>query len=94
MEERKERAQVFYSGQVQGVGFRWMSERLARRFLVTGWAKNLSDGRVELMVEGHGEDVRKFLQAIRDSEVGDGVLDADVNWSIATGEFKEFTIAY
>ena len=43
---------VLYSGRVQGVGFRWTVEKLARRFPVTGFVRNLSDGRVELVASG------------------------------------------
>jgi len=46
------RVQVIYKGMVQGVGFRFTAEALARRFDVTGYAKNLTDGNVEVVAEG------------------------------------------
>ena len=49
--------QVFYEGNVQGVGFRWSVRDAAKGFDVTGWVRNLSDGRVELNVTGEEEEV-------------------------------------
>jgi acylphosphatase len=56
---------VFYTGRVQGVGFRATAEEIARDYPVTGWVKNLNDGRVELLAEGPGDAVEDFLKAIR-----------------------------
>ena len=43
---------VLFTGQVQGVGFRWTTRRIAAAFPVTGFVRNLADGRVELVVTG------------------------------------------
>jgi acylphosphatase len=56
---------VHYAGDVQGVGFRATVVDIARGHPVTGWVKNLSDGRVQLLVEGQEEAVTKFLDAVR-----------------------------
>jgi len=56
---------VYYSGRVQGVGFRATAVDIAKGFKVTGWVKNLADGRVQLVVEGTSEEVKKFLEAVR-----------------------------
>ena len=56
--------QVFYEGNVQGVGFRWSVRHAAKGFDVTGWVRNLPDGRVELNVTGEEEEVRAFLDSI------------------------------
>jgi acylphosphatase len=56
---------VHYSGLVQGVGFRATVAEIARGHRVTGWVKNLPDGRVQLLVEGPEEAVKKFLDAVR-----------------------------
>jgi acylphosphatase len=61
--------QVFYSGHVQGVGFRYTVKQLAKGFDVTGWVRNLSDGRVELQVSGEPDEVAAFLDAIANSEL-------------------------
>ena len=61
--------QVFYEGNVQGVGFRWSVRNVAKGFDVTGFVRNLRDGRVELQVAGNEEEVRAFLEAILRSEL-------------------------
>jgi acylphosphatase len=62
--------QVFYEGRVQGVGFRYSVRQIAKGFNVTGWVRNLADGRVELQVNGEDEEVDVFLGAIRQSDLG------------------------
>lgn len=61
--------QIFFEGNVQGIGFRWSVKQIAKGFDVTGWVKNLPDGRVELQVGGEEEEVRAFLEAIGQSEL-------------------------
>src|SRR5213592_1847530 len=61
--------QVFYVGNVQGVGFRWSVRHVAKGFDVTGWVRNLPDGRVELQVTGEESEVRAFLGGIMQSEL-------------------------
>jgi acylphosphatase len=56
---------VYYSGAVQGVGFRATTAHLARAYPVTGWVRNLSDGRVQLLAEGPADRVDAFLLAVR-----------------------------
>jgi acylphosphatase len=58
------RKRVLYSGQVQGVGFRYTTRELARGFAVTGFVRNLPDGRVELVAEGEADEVTDFLDAL------------------------------
>jgi acylphosphatase len=61
--------QVFYEGNVQGVGFRWTVRHAATGFDVTGWVRNLPDGRVELQVNGEENEVRGFLDRIAQGEL-------------------------
>jgi acylphosphatase len=58
------RRRVYYSGQVQGVGFRYTSRRLARDYAVGGYVRNLPDGRVELVAEGDQAEVDALLEVI------------------------------
>ncbi len=56
--------QVFYE-----VGFRWSVRHIAKGFDLTGWVRNLADGRVELQINGKDEEVRAFLDAVAQSEL-------------------------
>jgi len=58
------RRRVYYSGRVQGVGFRYTSRRLAQERAVGGDVRNLPDGRVELVAEGEEAEVEALLEAI------------------------------
>ena len=60
------RRRVLYSGRVQGVGFRWTSQTIAERHAVSGWVRNLPDGRVEMVVEGELPAVQGYLSAVSD----------------------------
>jgi acylphosphatase len=55
---------VYYSGSVQGVGFRYTAQGLASGFAVAGHVRNLTDGRVELVAEGAADQVDGFLAAL------------------------------
>ena len=89
----KKSLHIFYSGSVQGVGFRYAAERAANLLDLTGWVKNLSDGRVEIFVEGDKPALEGFLQKM--SEVFKGyVRDIDVQWSEPTGEFTFFDVRF
>jgi acylphosphatase len=61
--------QVLYQGNVQGVGFRYSVRQIAKGFDVTGFVRNLRDGRVELLAVGEAVEVRAFLDAIGQSEL-------------------------
>jgi acylphosphatase len=61
--------QVFFSGRVQGVGFRYSVKHIAKGFDVTGSVRNLVDGRVELQAAGEADEVAAFLKAIAESEL-------------------------
>ncbi len=61
--------QVFYEGHVQGVGFRFTVRHIAKGFDLTGWVRNLPDGRVELQVTGEEAEVRAFVDHVAESEL-------------------------
>jgi len=57
---------VFFSGRVQGVGFRYTALQVAKEFEVSGWVKNMADGRVHLEAEGAPETIKAFVAAIEE----------------------------
>ena len=61
--------QVFYEGNVQGVGFRYSVRQIAKGFDITGSVRNLRDGRVELLATGEEDEVRGFVEAVGQSEL-------------------------
>lgn len=88
------RMQIFFSGTVQGVGFRFTAERLARRFPVTGFVRNLEDGRVEVTAEGEEASLVEFLTAIRGSGMKHYIRDVEARWTDPQGCFSRFSIVY
>jgi acylphosphatase len=86
------RLSVFYSGTVQGVGFRYTVRMLAGGFDVTGMVRNLPDGRVELLAEGCKDELSAFQQAIRESELGHFIRREEVIWAEPTGGLRGFEI--
>jgi acylphosphatase len=86
------RMKVYYSGRVQGVGFRYAVKALAPGFEVTGTIKNLADGRVELVAEGEKSELEAFHQSVLDSGLKPLIREADVHWAEARNEFKGFEI--
>jgi acylphosphatase len=90
----KKRVVAFYSGRVQGVGFRYTAKALARRFPVLGSVRNLRDGRVELVSEGEQADLEAYLKAIRSSGLGAYIHDVDLKWGEPEGGFETFEITF
>jgi len=89
----RRRLHVFFTGRVQGVGFRHSVRTLATGFEATGMVRNLPDGRVEFTAEGEPSELEAFLQAIRESEVGRFIRHEECSWSEAAGRFRGFEIA-
>ena len=92
-EPAAERREVFYSGRVQGVGFRYTVRWVATRFAVTGFVKNLPDGRVQLVAEGQPDQLRGFVEAV-DAEMGHYIADAREQVRPTTGRFRGFEIRF
>jgi acylphosphatase len=89
---KRRRMQAWYSGTVQGVGFRYTVKALTTGFEVTGTVGNLPDGRVELVAEGTQAELDAFAQAIRESELGHFIRDEQIRWGEADNKFRGFEI--
>lgn len=84
---------VYFSGHVQGVGFRYSAKQIASGFDVTGWVKNLPDGRVELFVQAFDTDeVEAFLEDIQQSNLGSHIREREVSSVAAQGGLRGFSI--
>ena len=84
---------VTFSGRVQGVGFRYTTCHLAGRFDVTGYVRNLSDGRVECLVEGEAAEVDAFLDALAESM--SGFIHAQTRIEAPhSGQYASFGVRY
>src|ERR1039458_805454 len=88
----RRRMQVIYSGQVQGVGFRYSVKSVATGFDLTGSVRNLPGGEVELLAEGSKDELEAFRQAIRESGLDHFIRQEDVSWQEARSEFRGFEI--
>ena len=80
------------SGRVQGVGFRYFTQDTARREGVTGWVRNLPDGRVEVFVEGDDESVLRVERAIRRGPSHAHVENVAVEAAVPSGRATGFSI--
>jgi acylphosphatase len=89
-----ERLHAIISGVVQGVYFRGTTQTLAEQLGLTGWAKNLPDGSVEVVAEGPRPALQELLAFLRQGPPGAYVTDVRVDWSAATGEFKFFEVRW
>ncbi len=87
------RLHVYYSGSVQGVGFRYTACDIAARSDVTGWIRNMPDGRVEVMAEGEEDSLKKFLAEL-EGEMKLYIRDIAVFRTEPTGEFHSFDIKF
>lgn len=88
-----ERRTYYFGGHVQGVGFRYTAQHLARNHPVTGFVRNLPDGRVEMVAEGNEKDLDALAEAIR-QHMADFIRKTDMTTDAATGEFSGFTIRH
>jgi len=80
-----------FSGRVQGVGFRYQAYNIAKGYEVTGFVRNLADGRVQIELEGQETEVRKFVAEI--VEQMDGLIrDVEIEDRLRRREFTGFTI--
>lgn len=87
------RAKLLISGRVQGVFFRGTTRRRATSLGVSGWVRNLPDGRVEAVFEGPEDDVRNMISWCHSGPRSARVESVDVNWQEPRGE-TGFSVTY
>lgn len=80
------RYRIYFSGHVQGVGFRYTARQVARAFNVAGYVENLADGRVLLVAEGEPEELDRFVEELS-AQMGQFIRAKTISREAATGEF-------
>jgi len=88
----RKRMHLFYSGRVQGVGFRYTVRNVANGFEVTGTIRNLADGRVELLAEGNESELDAFRKAIHEAGLAHFIKNEEVIWCEPRNDFRGFEI--
>jgi acylphosphatase len=88
-----QRYTVYYTGHVQGVGFRYTTRSIARGYEVAGFVRNLADGRVELVAEGQPQELEAFRREVRDRFFNQ-IRDERCDVLEATGQFAGFEIRH
>jgi len=86
------RRHCYFNGRVQGIGFRYTARNIAINFDVTGFVRNLADGRVELVAEGPGKEVDNFVETVRD-RMRAYIRQTDESDEPASGEYAQFIIS-
>jgi acylphosphatase len=86
------RMTIYYSGRVQGVGFRYTAKLVAHGYEITGVVRNLPDGRVEIVAEGERDELEAYRKGMQDSEVGGLARHEEVQWTSGSGRFHGFEI--
>lgn len=90
----KARAHVFISGLVQGVFFRWNTKKMADKLQLSGWVRNLPDGRVEAIFEGDKESIEKMIEWCKKGPSEAIVEKVEIIWEEYKSEYKGFKIVY
>lgn len=90
--DAKNRLHAWVLGKVQGVGFRYFVRQRAVELPISGWVRNLSDGRVELIAEGSRKDLEEFLAVVRQGPRGSQVSDVQVEWSDKDEGLQGFSV--
>ncbi len=88
------RLTAIVTGVVQGVNFRWFTQRRAAELGVVGYVRNRSDGSVEFVAEGSRNALQRLLDAARVGPSSAVVANVSAQWSAPTGEFQRFEIRF
>ncbi len=92
--DQKARAHIFVSGRVQGVFFRESARKKAKDLGVSGWVRNLADGRVEAVFEGEKEKIERMTKWAKKGPLISIVDNIDIVWEEYQAEFNDFEIKY
>ena len=87
------RRTYYFSGNVQGVGFRFTAQHIAKKHPVSGFVRNLADGRVELVMEGSEQAMDAVLRELQEQMEGN-ISKVQTDTSEGTGEYGGFGIKH
>ena len=87
------RVELLISGMVQGVGFRYYTYQRAQRLHLTGWVRNLPDGRVQVLAEGERGILEELISELKTGPNFAVIQDIDMTWSEPTGQYSSFDVA-
>jgi acylphosphatase len=82
---------ITFAGRVQGVGFRWMTRRMAKRFEIAGWVRNEPDGTVRCVVQGEASELDAFVEAVQEAMAGN-ITDTRTSRRAGRCDLDGFTI--
>jgi acylphosphatase len=86
------RVEAVVYGRVQGVSFRYYTQREAGRLRLTGWVRNRRDGTVETLAEGPEEALQAFVKFLHRGSPSARVDRVALSWGDATSEFNQFSV--
>jgi acylphosphatase len=89
----KKQLHLYYSGHVQGIGFRYAVSDIARDLKICGWVKNLDDLRVEVSAEAEEEPLKDFIQQVN-LHFSRNIKEVDIEWLPAGGQFRDFSVKF
>jgi acylphosphatase len=92
--DNKKRVNLLISGKVQGVFFRASVKKEAQKIGLTGWVRNLNDGKVELVAEGEENCLVELIEWSKKGSAWSSVKNVQIDWQDHKGEFESFRIKY
>ncbi|MBI2069418.1 MAG: acylphosphatase [Elusimicrobia bacterium] len=90
----EKRARLIVRGVVQGIGYRYFAQKMAKQSNLQGWVKNQPDGSVELAVEGDESDIERLIASLKQKHPWAKVDAVEIEWQPYAGEFQTFEITY
>ena len=88
------RIRIIVRGIVQGVFYRYSTQKKANEYDLAGWVRNMPDGKVEIVCEGTEANIKKLIEWCRKGPDGAHVEGIETRWEEYTGEFRAFEITY
>ncbi len=84
---------IIFSGEVQGIGFRFTALNIANRYQLTGFVRNLPDGTVEMLAQGNPDDIADCIRDINESFAG-YITETKIEDTIPNPQYKSFKITF